>query len=61
MKALELAQQAALLNPDWVEAWKVIGPLAAQVNNRRLLADAIARLTDLAPGSELIRQLKQVR
>ncbi|HSS00902.1 MAG TPA: CDC27 family protein [Kofleriaceae bacterium] len=60
-KALELAQQAALLNPDWVEAWKLIGPLAAQLNNRRLLADAIQRLTDLAPGSDLIRQLKQAR
>jgi predicted Zn-dependent protease len=60
-KALELAQQAALLNPDWLEAWKLIGPLAAQLNNRRLLADAIQRLTDLAPGSDLIRQLKQVR
>lgn len=60
-KALELAQQAAALNPDWLEAWKLIGPLAGQLTNRKLLNDAIQRINDLAPGSDLVRQLKQLR
>jgi predicted Zn-dependent protease len=60
-KALELAQQAAALNPDWLDAWKLIGPLAGQVNNRKLLTDAIERIGALAPGSDTLRQLKQLR
>jgi tetratricopeptide (TPR) repeat protein len=60
-KALELAQQAVALNPDWLEAWKLIGPLAGQLNNRKLLSEAIQRIGELAPGSDTLRQLKQLR
>ncbi len=60
-KALELAQQAAALNPDWLDAWKLVGTLAAQLNNRKLLNDAILRVSEIAPGSETLRQLRALR
>jgi tetratricopeptide (TPR) repeat protein len=59
-KALGLAQQAAALNPDSLDAWKLIGTLAAQLNNRKLLADAISRAGAIAPGSETLRQLRRL-
>ena len=60
-KALELAQQAAAFNPDSLESWKLVGALAAQLGNRRLLNDAIVRVGELAPGSDALRELKQLR
>ena len=60
-KALELAQQAVALNPDWLDAWKLIGTLAAQLRNRRILNDAIAHVGQLAPGSDALRQLQNLR
>jgi len=60
-KALGLAQQAAALNPDALDAWKLIGTLAAQLGIRRLLNDAITRIGELAPGSDTLRQLQRLR
>jgi hypothetical protein len=60
-KALGLAQQAAALNPDSLDAWKLVGTLAAQLNNRKLLSDAISRAGELAPGSDTLRQLQRLR
>lgn len=67
-KALELAQQAASYNPDSLDAWKLVGTLAAQLNKAKLLNDkgkllndAIARVGELAPGSEALRQLQSLR
>ena len=60
-KALGLAQQAATLNPDSLDAWKLVGTLAAQLNNRKLLSDAISRAGELAPGSDTLRQLQRLR
>lgn len=60
-KALGLAQQAAALNPDSLDAWQLIGTLAAQLGNRKLLNDAITRVGELAPGSDMLRQLQRLR
>ena len=60
-KALGMAQQAAVLNPDSLDAWKLVGTLAAQLNNRKLLNDAIDRAGQLAPGSDTLRQLQRLR
>jgi len=60
-KALGLAQQAAALNPDSLDAWQLIGTLAAQLGNRKLLSDAITRVGELAPGSDMLRQLQRLR
>ena len=60
-KALELAQQAVVYNPDSVDAWKQVGTLAAQLTNRKLLNEAIGHVSDLAPGSDTLRQLQKLR
>ena len=59
-KALGFAQQAAALNPDSLDAWKLVGTLAAQLDNRKLLAEAISRAGELAPGSDTLRQLRRL-
>jgi tetratricopeptide (TPR) repeat protein len=59
--ALKLAQQAASYNPDSLDAWKLVGTLAAQLGNRQLLSDAITRVNELAPGSDALRQLQSLR
>jgi hypothetical protein len=60
-EALKLAHAAAGFNPDALDAWKLVGTLAAQLGNRQLLGDAIIRVNDLAPGSETLRQLQGLR
>ncbi|HET7504503.1 MAG TPA: tetratricopeptide repeat protein [Kofleriaceae bacterium] len=59
-EALKLSQQAAALNPDSLDAWKLVGTLASQLANRQVLADAITRVNELAPGSETLRQLQSL-
>jgi Tfp pilus assembly protein PilF len=60
-KAFDLAQQAATLNPDSLDAWKLVGTLAAQFGNRKLLNDAITHVGEIAPGSDTLRQLQRLR
>jgi tetratricopeptide (TPR) repeat protein len=61
-KALDLARQAVAYNPDSVEAWKMVGTVAAQLpRQKKLLDDAISRVNDLAPGSEQLRQLQKLK
>lgn len=61
-KALETAQQAVAYNPDSVDGWKMVGTIAAQLpRHRKLLDDAIARINDLAPGSDALRQLQRLK
>jgi tetratricopeptide (TPR) repeat protein len=59
-KALEQFQQAATFNPDSLEAWTQVGMLAAQLNNRKLLNEAISRVGELAPGSDTLHQLQKL-
>ncbi|HEY0193129.1 MAG TPA: hypothetical protein VGC42_18555, partial [Kofleriaceae bacterium] len=59
--ALRNAQQAAALNPDSLDAWKMVGTLASQLKKPALLKDAVTRVGDLAPGSETLKQLQQLR
>lgn len=60
-KAFTLAQQAASFNPDSLDAWRLIGTLAAQLGNRKLLNDAVTRVGELAPGSDVLHQLQRLR
>jgi len=60
-KAFARAQQAAAFNPDSLDAWRLIGTLAAQLGNRKLLNDAITRVGELAPGSDVLHQLQRLR
>ena len=59
--ALKLAQQAAAFNPDSIDAWKLVGALAAQLGNRPVVNDAITRVNDLAPDSDALKQLQTLR
>ncbi|TMQ17524.1 MAG: tetratricopeptide repeat protein [Deltaproteobacteria bacterium] len=59
--ALDKAQKSVAFNPDSVDGWKMVGTLAAQVGKRKLLDEAIARLRELAPGGEDLRQLQRLR
>jgi tetratricopeptide (TPR) repeat protein len=60
-KAFDLAQQAATLNPDSLDAWRLVGMLAAQLTNRKALNGAITRVGEIAPGSDTLRQLQRLR
>jgi tetratricopeptide (TPR) repeat protein len=60
-KALELSQQATGFNPDSLEAWRIVGTLAAQLGNRKLLTEAINRVGELAPSSDTLHQLQKLR
>ncbi|MBA3538211.1 MAG: tetratricopeptide repeat protein, partial [Deltaproteobacteria bacterium] len=57
-KALEKAKKATVLNGDSVQGWQLIGLIAAEQANRKLLAEAIARLTELAPDSPELKELQ---
>ncbi len=60
-KAFELAQSAARYNPDYAYAWLVVGKLAHQNKDKRTFADAIARLTVIAPGGDELKELQSLR
>ncbi|HEY0480459.1 MAG TPA: tetratricopeptide repeat protein, partial [Kofleriaceae bacterium] len=60
-RALQSAQQAVAYNPDSIEGWRMVGTVAAQLGNRKLLDEAIHRLGDLAPGSDPLHQLQRLR
>jgi tetratricopeptide (TPR) repeat protein len=60
-KALEYAEQAIAHNPDSIDGWKLVGTLADQLGQRKLLNTAIARVAILAPGSETLTLLQRLR
>ncbi|HUJ58233.1 MAG TPA: tetratricopeptide repeat protein, partial [Kofleriaceae bacterium] len=60
-RAFELAQKAVQLDPDSVDGWAITGSLAAKLGDKKVLGDAIARLTAIAPTSPQLRQLQAMR
>jgi tetratricopeptide (TPR) repeat protein len=60
-KALDLALQATAHNPDSIDGWKLVGTLASQLGDHKLLATSITRVGDLAPGSETLKLLKDLK
>jgi tetratricopeptide (TPR) repeat protein len=58
-KALEQVKLAVSYNPDYVVAWELLGRLAIRMGDRKAQADVVARLTQLAPTSEVLRDLKR--
>jgi predicted Zn-dependent protease len=60
-KALEHAQLAVALDVESLEGWRMVGELAGQLADKKLLATAISHVSDLAPGSELLRQLQALK
>lgn len=56
-QALEQARAAIQYNPDYPRAWLVLGKAAAALGDRMTLADAVAKLKVIAPGSQELAQL----
>jgi predicted Zn-dependent protease len=60
-KALAYAQRATALDPDNLDGWVSLGQIASKLNDRRTLADAIGKLSNIAPGSEQLQTLQKLR
>ena len=59
--AFESAKVAVKYNADYPRAWHVLGKLAAKNHDQATLADAIAHLKLLAPGSEELGELEKLK
>ena len=59
--ALEHGQKAVALNPELVEGWQLLGTQAARTGNKKLLAEAIIKVGELAPNSQELRDLQNLR
>lgn len=60
-QALEQARAAIQYNPDYPRAWLVLGKAAASLGDRMTLADAVAKLKVIAPGSQELAQLASLQ
>lgn len=60
-QALAIAQNAVKYNPDSASGWLVVGKLAAQVHDKKTLADAIGRLKEIAPAGDELKELEKLR
>jgi Tfp pilus assembly protein PilF len=60
-KAYDYAQTATRYNPDYAYAWLVVGRLASQLKDQRQLTDAIARLSQIAPQGDELKELQKLR
>ncbi len=59
--AYKWAKLATQYNPDNVAGWKLVGSLASEMRDKRQLVDAIARLMDIAPDSEELKELQKLK
>ncbi|HEY5947913.1 MAG TPA: tetratricopeptide repeat protein, partial [Kofleriaceae bacterium] len=60
-RAFQYAQHAVQYNPDYPGAWLLVGKLASKLGERKALAEAIARLTQIAPNGDELKELKALR
>ena len=60
-EGFELVKKAVTYNPDLVEGWAMYGAIAHRLRKPKELATAITRVNNLAPGSEVLRQLQSLR
>jgi tetratricopeptide (TPR) repeat protein len=60
-KAYELVQKATHYNPESAPAWLEVGKRAAQMRDKKMLADAIGRLQSIAPQGDELKQLQALR
>jgi tetratricopeptide (TPR) repeat protein len=59
-KAYQYAQRAVQYNPDYPGAWLLVGKLASKLRDRKALAQAIDRLTQIAPNGDELKELKSL-
>lgn len=55
--AFDNAKKAVTFNPDSAYGWYMVGSIAAKLRKPKDLAQAIERLTQLAPGSPMLEEL----
>jgi len=60
-KALEKAQAAAKYNPDNVDAYVMIGRVAHKQRNTKLLGEMLTKVGAIAPNSEQLKALQELR
>ncbi|MBV8762056.1 MAG: tetratricopeptide repeat protein [Deltaproteobacteria bacterium] len=60
-QAYAIAQNAVKYNPDSPAGWLVVGKLAAQLHDKKTLADAIGRLKEIAPTGDELKELQKLR
>ena len=59
--AFGFARDATTYNPEAVDAWAIYGDLAARLRKPKELAEAITRITALAPDSPALAALRALR
>jgi tetratricopeptide (TPR) repeat protein len=59
--ALDRAQKAVEFNPDNVDAYVMVGAVAQKLGNRKLVTEMITKVGALAPNSEQLKALQQLR
>jgi tetratricopeptide (TPR) repeat protein len=57
-RAFQFAQKAVQYNPDYPGAWLLVGKIASRVKDRKALAQAVKRLTEIAPNGDELKELK---
>ena len=60
-RAFGYAQKAVQYNPDYPGAWLLFGKTAHRLRDRKALAQAVDRLTKLAPTGEELKELRALR
>jgi tetratricopeptide (TPR) repeat protein len=61
-RAFEFAQKAVQYNPDYPTAWLLVGKIASRLpGERKTLLNAINRLTQIAPTSDELKELRRLR
>lgn len=60
-RSLQFAQKATQYNPDYPYAWLLAGKAAYRLRDRKALAEAIKRLTQIAPDGDELAELKALR
>ncbi len=60
-RSFQFAQSAVKYNPDYAGAWLLVGKIASRLGEKKTLADAITRLTQIAPNGGELEELKALR
>ena len=57
--ALAKAKKAVDLDPDFVEGWGEVGAIAQKLGDKKTLGEAVSKINELAPTSELLKELRK--
>jgi lipopolysaccharide biosynthesis regulator YciM len=60
-RAFAFAQKAVKYNPDYPGAWLLYGRTAHKLRDKKSLAQAVAKLSQLAPNGDELKELRALR